>query len=336
MDELGWLLEGDPSIRWQALRDLAGAPPAQVQAERARVAHEGWGARLLAEQREDGHWDVEPPEFHNPAATQWWNAMQPGQRGTLMPAGTSTTWSLALLRAFGADPEDESVRRAVQRVDEHCLWEHEGQRYFDGEVEPCINGRTVALGAYFGQDVQPIVTRLLAEQMQDGGWNCEQENGSTRGSFHTTIDVLEGLLEFEHSAAAAADPALLAQVHAARLKGQEYLLERRMTRSKSTGAVIEQDRKTEDRATWSQFSFPTYWHYDILRGLDYLRAAGARPDERVAEAIALVESKRDQDGRWPAEQRHPGRLYFDLDDGEGKPSRWNTLRALRVLRWSAG
>src|SRR5207302_2805077 len=159
-------------------------------------------------------------------------------------------------------------------------------------VEPCINGRTVALGAYFGQDVEPIVGRLLGEQMSDGGWNCEQENGSTRGSFHTTIDVLEGLLEFESAAGA------VPEATAARLRGEEYLLERRMRRSLSTGQVIDLDRKTEARAAWNQFSFPTYWHYDVLRGLDYLRAAGVTPDERVAEAIDLVESKRDVDGRW--------------------------------------
>lgn len=339
MEVVTWLLAGDPSIRWQAERDLTDAPPEQVARERARVAAEGWGAQLLESQRPDGHWEVEPPEFEpESAAAKWWHSLQPGQKGTLMPVGTSTTWSLALLRAFGIDPEDEAVRRAVARVDEHCLWEHDAQRYFDGEVEPCINGRTVALGAYFGRNVAPIVERLLAEQMEDGGWNCEQENGSTRGSFHTTIDVLEGLLEFELAAKSgrggqAASTGLVERVEAARLKGQEYLLERRLLRSLSTGKPIEHDRKTEARATWTEFSFPTYWHYDVLRALDYLRAADARPEERMAEAIALVESKCDDSGRWPAEHPHPGRLPFPLDDGEGKPSRWNTLRALRVLRW---
>ena len=169
--------------------------------------------------------------------------------------------------------------------------------------------------------------RLLGEQMSDGGWNCEQENGSTRGSFHTTIDVLEGLLEYER---ATGRPAA---VNAARLRGEEYLLERRMLRRRSTGEMIDQDRKTQRPAAWTQFSYPTYWHYDLLRGLDYLRAAGAIADERVAEAIDLVESKRDADGRWPLENPYPGRLHFAIDEGEGRPSRWNTLRAMRVLRW---
>lgn len=350
MEVVEWLLEADPSIRWQAMRDLTDAPAAEVARERARVATEGWGARLLETQREDGHWDVEPEFDPESPAGQWWNTLQPGQQGTLMPAGTSTTWTLALLRDFGVDPESEAAQRAAARVAEHCLWEHDGQRYFDGEVEPCINGRTVALGAYFGHNVTPIVTRLLDEQMEDGGWNCEQENGSTRSSFHTTIDVLEGLLEFERAAKrgaggrgasqnGAADQEvsgpgdLIERVEAARLKGQEYLLERKLMRSLSTGKPIEHDRKTEARATWSEFSFPTFWHYDILRALDYLRAAAARPEQRMADAIALVTAKRDATGRWLAEHQHPGRRHFPLDDGEGKPSRWNTLRALRVLRW---
>jgi hypothetical protein len=330
MDVVEWLLESDPSIRWQVMRDLTGASSDSVAAERARVAGEGWGAQLLSLQREDGHWDVEEPDFSSPAAARWWQSMEPGQRGTLMPNWTSTTWSLVLLRAFGLDPADAAARRAVDRVREHCRWEHAGQPFFAGEVEPCINGRTLALGAYFGQDVEPIVTRLLGEQMSDGGWNCEQENGSTRGSFHTTIDVLEGLLEFER---AAPDTALLPKVTAARLRGHEYLLARQMMRRLSTGKVIDHDRKTEGPAAWTRFSFPTYWHYDVLRGLDYLRAADAVPDERAAEAIALVESKRDEHGRWLLENPHPGRQHFAMDEGEGKASRWNTLRAMCVLKW---
>jgi hypothetical protein len=185
----------------------------------------------------------------------------------------------------------------------------------------------VAIGAYFGEGVEPIVARLLGEQMSDGGWNCEQENGSTRGSFHTTIDVLEGLLEYERAAGSVPD------VTAARLRGEAYLLERRMLRRLSTGEVIDQDEKTHRPAAWTQFSYPTYWHYDVLRGLDHLRAAGAIPDRRVVEAIDLVESKRDAEGRWPLENPHPGRQHFAMEEGEGRPSRWNTLRAMRVLRW---
>jgi hypothetical protein len=186
----------------------------------------------------------------------------------------------------------------------------------------------VTLGAYFGQDVTKIVARLLGEQMADGGWNCEQENGSTRGSFHTTINVLEGLLEYGRMARRSAE------VTTALERGQEYLLERQMLRRLSTGELID--------PAFTQFSFPTGWHYDALRGLDYLRDAGVTPDARVAEAIDLVRSKRDVDGRWPLEHPHESEmvnarlrdLEFGMDEREGRPSRWNTLRALRVLRWA--
>lgn len=319
MGVVEWLMDGDPAIRWQVMRDITGAPDDEVAAERARVATEGWGARLLALQGPDGHWSREAPTFTSAAAADWWHSMPPERRGTLFPAWTSTTWTLHMLRSLGIDPASPGARRAVARVREHCRWEHDGEPFFEGEVEPCINGRTVAIGAYFGEDVAPIVARLLGEQMSDGGWNCEQENGSTRGSFHTTIDVLEGLLEYERATGGAPD------VTGARLRGQEYLLDRRMLRRRSTGEVID--------PAWTRFSFPTGYFYDVLRGLDYLRAAGSVPDERVAEAIDIVASRRDADGRWPLENPHPGALHFDMDEGEGRPSRWNTLRAMRVLGW---
>jgi len=319
MDVVEWLLDSDPAIRWQVLRDITDAPAHEVAAERARVAGEGWGARLLALQRQDGQWDGGTPTFRSAGAADWWQSLPPECRGTLFPEWTSTAWSLTLLRAFGLDPGSAGARRAVRLVREHCRWEHDGEPFFEGEVEPCINGRAVSIGAYFGEDVQGIVDRLLGEQMIDGGWNCEQENGSTRGSFHTTVEVLEGLLEYERAIGGRSE------VSAARLRGQEYLLERRMLRRLTTGEVID--------PAWIQFSYPTYWHYDVLRGLDHLRAAGAVPDTRLAEAIDLVRSRRDSEGRWPLENPHPGRLHFEMDEGEGKPSRWNTLRALRVLRW---
>ena len=294
-----WLLDSDPSIRWQVMRDLTDAPAEPVAAERAKVATEGWGARLLALQGTDGQW----------------------AGGSLFPKQLATTSSLMLLRDFGLDPASAEARRAIRLVREHSRWDHAGQPFFDGEVEPCINGRAVAIGAYFGQDVQGIVDRLLTEHMADGGWNCEQENGSTRGSFHSTINVLEGLLEHERATGGTPD------VTAARLRGQEYLLERRMLRRLSNDEVIDAD--------WTRFSYPTDYYYDVLRGLDYLRSAGATPDDRAAEAIDLVASKREADGRWPMENPHPGELHFAMDEGEARPSRWNTLRAMRVLDWYA-
>jgi hypothetical protein len=237
---------------------------------------------------------------------------------------------LSLLRDMGLDPASIEARRAVGLVRDRVTWrgcgpqECDANPFFTGEVEPCINGQVAASGAYFGQDVRGIIGRLLGEQLPDGGWNCEAANGSTRSSFNTTICVLEALLEHERADGSGPD------VTEARLRGQEYLLERRMLRRMSTGEVI-MDRK--GRHDWTRFAFPTWWHYDVLRGLDYLRSAGVAPDQRVAEAIELIASKRGGDGRWVLETRHPGRMPVEMDEGEGRPSRWNTLRALRVLRW---
>ncbi len=304
MTAITWLLDSDPSIRWQVMRDLTDEPDEVVAAERSRVASEGWGARLLTLQGPDGYWGGADD---NP---EW-----------------VTIRTLLLLRDMGLDPASDAARRAIALARDHVTWRGvlpqdaawHGKPLFAGEIEPCINARVVAIGAYFGQDVQGIVDRLLREQMDDGGWNCEQANGSMRGSFHTTINVLEGLLEYER--ATGSTPALTA----ARERGQAYLLERRMLRRRSTGAVID--------PTWTQFSYPAGYHYDLLRGLDYLRSARVVPDKRVAEAISIVQSKRDSDGRWDLENPHPGELNFAMDESKGKPSRWNTLRAMRVLRW---
>ena len=307
MSVLEWLFDSDPAIRWQVLRDLTDAPANEVVAERARIAHEGWGAQLLAAQGADGQWSG----------------------GALFPEWISTTYTLQLLQQFGIDPTEQVVRDAVARVHANSRWEHDNEPYFEGEVEPCINGRAVALGAYFDVDVEGsvrgIVNRLLGEQMEDGGWNCEQENGSTRGSFDTTINVLEGLLEFERRTGGDAETA------AARHRGQEYLLTRRLFRRLSTGEPIVPHKGDGD---WLQLSFPNGWRYDILRGLDYLRDAGVAPDERVAEAVGIVESKRGADGRWRLDHAHHDRLLVDFGEREGEPSRWITLHALRVLRWA--
>jgi hypothetical protein len=303
---LDWLLDSDPAIRWQVLRDLADAPADVVDAERARVATDGWGARLLALQGEDGLW----------AGGALFPARKPETKGQ---PWTATAYSLVALHDFGVDPRCGSVRRAVAQVREHCRWEHAGQPFFSGEVEPCINGMTVALGVYFDQNVDDVVERLIGEQLEDGGWNCEAENGSVRSSFHTTIRVLEGLLA--HERATGGSP----EATAARRRGEEYLLERKLLRRKSTGEVVD--------PAYLQFSFPTRWHYDVLRALEYFRAAGDPPDPRIDEAVELLRSKRQADGTWLLENTHPGAIHFALDDGDGRPSRWNTLRALRVLRW---
>ena len=232
---------------------------------------------------------------------------------------TATTYSLLQLRDFGVDPASDQMRRTVALVRDNCRWEEGGQPYFSGEVEPCINGMTVGLGAYFGQDVDGVVARLVSEQLDDGGWNCWAEHGAVVSSLATTINVLEGLLAHEQATGGSAESI------AARRRGEEYLLERRLFRRKSTGEVID--------PAWLEFTFPTRWHYDVLRALDYFRSAGGPPDPRLAEAIELLRSKQQPNGVWPLENTHPGQIHFELEDGDGQPSRWNTLRALRVLQW---
>lgn len=316
MSVIAWLLDSDPAIRWQVMRDLLHAPAAEVAAERARVAGEGWGARLLALQGDDGQW-AGGACF---PATGWRRAEGEGQ------PWTSTLPTLELLHAFGLDARDERVHRALTRVRDGCRWEHAGQPFFSGEVEPCINGRTVTLGVWFGHDMEGLVARLLGEQLEDGGWNCEAENGSIRSSFHTTINVLEGLLAYER--ATGGSPASIAASTAARRRGEEYLLERRLFRRKTTGEVVNQD--------WLRFSFPVRWRYDVLRALDYFRAAGDPPDPRLIDAIDLLCSRQQTGGVWLLEHTHPGKVHFTFEDGDGRPSRWNTLRALRVLDWYGG
>jgi hypothetical protein len=309
MQVIDWLLESDPAIRWQVLRDLVGATDEAVAAERAKVATEGWGARLLSLRGRDGQWAGGAcfPADHD------WSAETEGQ------PWTPTLHTLELLRDFGLDPTSKQAVETVALVRENCRWENAAQPFFSGEVEPCINGRTVALGAYFGQDVGAVVDRLLGEQLDDGGWNCWTEHGSVRSSFHTTICVLEGLLAYEQ---ASGGPEAIA---AARRRGHEYLLERDLFRRLSTGEVAD--------PAWLQYSFPVRWHYDVLRALEYFRTVGGAPATRLGEAIELLRSKRQPDGTWLLENTHPGEVHFPLEEGDGRPSRWNTLRALRVLRW---
>jgi hypothetical protein len=307
---IDWLLESDPAIRWQVMRDLLDAPEAEWRAERARVETDGWGARLLACEDEDGQWAGGAFAPRDVDQREWREVGQPW---------TATTFALSQLREFGLDPACAPATRAVELIGINSRWEHDGQPFWEGEVEECINGRTVADGAYFGVDVSPIVERLVGERLDDGGWNCERERGSVRSSFASTINVLEGLLEYER--ATGGTPASVE----ARRSGERYLLERRLFRRLSTGAPAAE--------RFLAFAHPNRWHYDVLRALDYFRATGAAPDPRLGEAIEHVRSRRSPDGTWVLDWTPPGRVWFDVDDGPGRPSRWITLRALRVLRW---
>ena len=294
---LKWLLDSDPAIRWQVMRDLTEESPDVIAAERSRIATKGWGAQLLARQSSGGRWG--------------------GSKET--PGLLITFYALVVLKDFGLDPASKQARKMIERVDKRLVFKYWGnRRFFDGEVEPCINGRILGLGGYFKEPNDALANQLLREQLEDGGWNCEAPK-SRRSSFHTTICVLEGLLDYERAGRKSA------AVTKARKKAENYLLERRMFRSLRTGEVI--DRR------WLRFAFPTFWHYDVLRGLDYLRNAGIKPDSRVREAIETVIKRRHQNGRWPLNYLHPEWIPLKMETDVGRASRWNTLRALRVLRW---
>jgi hypothetical protein len=297
VDALTWLLDSDPAIRWQTLRELTGAAPEGIAAERARVPRDGVGATILASQGPDGSW-------HRAGEPDW------------LP----TLFTMQLLRATGVDRTDPAVQSAIARLEQGFRW-HEslgGRPFFDGEVEPCINGGALALGAYFGRPNERLMRRLIGEQLEDGGWNCESPK-SVRSSYHTTICVLEGLLEYE--CAVGPTPS----VTTARQRGHEYLLARGLFRRLSTGEVA--------RPTFLTFAFPPRYEYDVLRALDYLRASGLQPEARLRDAVQIVESRRQPDGRWLLDRTHAEALAFPLGESAGEPSRWNTLRSRRVLRW---
>ena len=297
MDPVEWLLESDPAIRWQTMRDLTHDPPATIAAERARVPREGLGARILANQGADGPW-------HRAGTPDW------------LP----TLFTAQLLRATGADPADPAVAAAIDRLAHGFRWHEEfgAKTFFEGEVEPCINGGVLAAGAYFRHPSRELVERLIGEQLQDGGWNCDAPK-SVRSSFHTTICVLEGLLEYERACGSTME------IDKARRRGEEYLLTRGLFRRQSTGEVVN--------AAFLTFAYPPRYEYDVLRGLDYFRAGGAQPDGRMNEAIAVVKSRRQPDGRWLLDRTHGEALAVPLGESQGEASRWNTLRALRVLKW---
>jgi hypothetical protein len=307
LDTVAWLLESDPAIRWQVMRDLTAASPAAIAAERARVSREGLGQEILARQESDGSW-----------------------RRSDTPVWLSTLFTFLLLRATGVARAEPAVEAAVRRLEGRLGWDNQagfwelrlvqpGTRpFFEGEIEPCINGGTLALGGYFGRPTENLASRLIDEQLDDGGWNCEAPK-SVRSSFHTTICVLEGLLEYERAVGSAPE------VGSARRRGEEYLLERGLFRRRSTGELAN--------PSFLELAFPPRYHYDVLRALDYFRDADIKPDARISDAVHLIKSRRQADGRWLLERVYDETLSVPFGESVGEPSRWNTLRALRVLRW---
>ncbi|GAB3127648.1 prenyltransferase/squalene oxidase repeat-containing protein [Glaciibacter psychrotolerans] len=308
MTVIDWLLDSDPAIRWQVMRDLLDAPSAQVEIERSRVATHGWGAQILSLQSLDGKWDG--------------GTYRPGWADDSKPffdAWTSTTFALQQLTDFGLDPADSRAQTALARVRDNVRWEATDTLFFEGETEPCINGLALTIGSYFGQDMHSILERLVTTALPDGGWNCWAQYGARGSSFSTTINVLEGLLAAERASGTSA------AATTARRSGEDYLLERGLMRRLSTGRLVD--------PRFTMFSYPTRWYYDTLRALDYFRSTGQMPDQRCAEAVQLLIDRRDADGRWRLENTHQGPTHLDFGEQEGAPSRWITLHAMRVLRW---
>lgn len=300
---LDWLTAGDPAIRWQTERDLLHEVPEVWEATRSEVGRTGWGKRLLDCQDSDGTW----------------------AKGLYGPKWTSTTYTLLLLRRLGLAPSSSRAIAGCQRLLGDADWIDGGVSLFTGQqlAERCVNGMILSLVSYF--DVPDYRADSIAEmlwegRMLDGGWNCEDHRGATHSSFHTTISVLEGLLEWKRRTGSG-------DVDTAIASGQEFMLRHQMYRSHRTGDVINQ--------AWATFHFPPRWHYDVMRGLDYLQEASAPTDLRAGGAIELVRSKRRKDGLWDKGSQYSGKVFFVLEPGKA-PGRWNTLRARRILNWWRG
>lgn len=299
-DATAWLLEGDPALRWQAERDLLDRPEEQWQQTRARVGREGWGRGILDRQDASGTWGG----------------------GIYTPKWTSTNYTLLLLRRFGLDPNNGQAREGAAHLLDDADWVEGGVTYWKTHryAERCVNGMVLSSCAYFGLEderVDSIASMLLRVPMEDGGWNCEDHRGATHSSFHTTISVLEGLLEWQRATGSTSADEAIAM-------GHEFFLSHEMYKSHRTGEVINE--------AWLKPKFPPRWHYDILRGLDHLRDAGRDPDERAGDAVSELLQRRRRDGHWPKGGQYSGSVHFTMEPGR-VAGRWNTLRALRVLRW---
>lgn len=309
-----WLLDSDPTLRWQVERDFLHQHPEVWESTRAKIATEGFGARLLALQDPDGQW---AGGAYFPADHSFEPEEDNGQ------PWTATTWTLNTLREWGLDPEVLRNRRTAELLAMNSRWEYDNLPYWGGEVDCCINGFTLANGAWLGVNVDGIVEWFLEHRMADGGWNCEWVEGSTRSSFHSTLNSLKGLLAYDILTGGTA------ATRDARRSGEEYLLKRGLFRRLSTGEPV---------ADWvNRYAYPFRWYYSVLNAADYFRQAALTdvrpPDPRMADAIEMVRAARQPDGTWIQQRRHPGRVWFEIDVPAGEPSKWLTLFALRVLDW---
>lgn len=327
MDTIQWLLDSDPALRWQVERDLLDAPDETWQATRARVTTEGYGARLLALQDEDGQWagGAYFPTRNDPRA-------EVGDANQGQP-WVATTWSLNALREWGVPAE--ALGDTAERLRRNSRWEYDDLPYWGGEVDVCINGCTLANGTWLGTDVSALAAWFGEHQLVDGGWNCEWEEGATVSSFHSTLSALEGLLYREEHGPAHGIPAEeLAALREVRRRGEEYLLERALMRRRSTGELV---------GDWvTELGYPARWSYSVLRALEHFRRAaqldsdGSDLDPRLADAVATLRTLQRPDGRWHQRVHHEGQEWFSVEDPVGMPSRWLTLQGLRVLRWAEG
>lgn len=297
-----WLLDSDPSIRWQVMRDLLETSPDEWQVERRKVGTEGWGKSLLTEQGPDGNWGG----------------------GIYSPKWISTTYTLLTLRLFGLPAGHPQALKGCENFFFRGLEKDGGINLFKSVdySETCVNGMILSILAYFrfpDERIHSVTGYLLAEQMADGGWNCERIKGATHGSFHTTISVLEGLREYAFTF-----PQEAARIEPAAGRAHEFLLQHRLYKSHRSG-------KPADPAM-TRMAFPPRWRYDFIRALDYFQSINAAKDDRMQDAMDLLDQKRRSNGLWPAYRPWAGRVFFEMEI-TGEDSRWNTLRALRVLKW---
>lgn len=303
---VAWLLAGDPAIAWQTERDLLSLPAGRYERTRLRVAEAGWGARLLSRRAGDGSWGG----------------------GAYTPKWTSTFYTLQLLALLGVGGEQRECVASCRSLLDQGVQESGSVRLWkSAPADTCVTAMLLATSCAFGlhgdERARRMVRWLLDQQMRDGGWNCRWQRASappTHASFHTTTSVLEALHAWRSHA-----PSPPPQVERASAAGRDFMLEHHLYRSHRTGKIA--------RAELTQLSFPHWWKFDVLRGLDHFRQADAW-DERLADPLELLLRRRGADGRWRLPRQHPGRVWFRMET-TGQPSRWNTLRALRVLDWAS-